>query len=1327
MLLTLGFAAVPILLHIFRKKTARRVLWGAWMFLAESLRERKRRIFLEELILLVTRTLILAFAAFAFARPFLPEMHLFGARGMSRDVVLVMDTSASMSLCRPDGKNAFSESVEEARELVRLAPKDTAFAVVDAGSEPSGGHPRILTASLFTDKKEVYAALDALKPGAGTMDVPETLAAAAEILAGGNNPAKEVVVFGDGQAYGWKTSDGPAWLAVEQLMARFKIRPSVVWRTPERPEHVTNAAIESLTPSRRIISTDRPVRFEVSVLNAGSEAVNPGDLTFKVDGALVARRSVGQILPGLAKTLDFSHLFLTNGHHEVVTELAMADDILADNCVTNPVEVLPELNVLLVNGHPDAEGFERPIAFLEAALMGGVTSRTVRASQLEKAEVFRDAAVVALCDVPMLSPRAATNLAEYVRDGGGLLVVPADRARIPFYADWKLKGENVLAAVWTNFSGRAHFVEESLTNRIDVTRRFSNADAAFVVSTFGRGRTGVYAEPFDTTWSALPSRPEFVPLAHELVYDLVSTNSVTALVDTRRRAMEGDMTPLKPDEMDAVRVHVDLSLARLKDDVLSAVLGKSFGVEIWRPFAVCVLLLMIFELLFARYVDASRRGEKPNWRLTRPDAKSVRTYLRVLALLAIAWMLLHISWVHDVTRTVHRRVAVLTDTSLSMRRYDLDEFGETNAVSRLDVATNVADRLVAGLGGRYDVESMAFGGETTDFAEALEKVLERIREEELAGCVFVTDGRLTGGAPVEAAARRFARAGAHVSTVLVGAVTNRCDAAIEAVRAPETIFLGDKARVAVTLRADALEKKKVTCRFFDGDKELDKREFDVDAESWTKEVRFQHEPDVKGVRHYRVTLETDGEDVERANNEWPVDVVVSDDRTNVLVIDRRPRWEFRYLRNLFYARDKSVNLQYVLTEPDMLSGASSTLPSASATREFGDAEAGSLPANRDEWRRFDVIILGDLPPETLTDDVAADLKFCIEERGAAVVFIAGERYLPPKFAGLALAELFPAAVTNAVGEMTAKWAVEKYPFALSPSGASHDLMRLSDSESENRTIWDSLPDWSAHLKGLTVRPGAEILAYAGDSTALADPLVVVQHRGRGKVVLLTTDETWRLRYRKGDTYHHRFWGNLLRWGAGLKLSSGNAFARIGTDRLHYTPGSDVHLAVRFTDKESMPVLDADPVAKIKLPDGREREVPLRPREDSNGIYETKLERLEAQGAYVVTVTSAQARKVLGEDFPEKLETAFSLETGFLPVEYTHLSSDDVVPKEMARLTGGQVVAVDDAASLEEAFGEGRGEVTEHVEKPLWSHPLVFFLLALPLIAVWYLRKRRGLA
>ena len=64
---------------------------------------------------------------------------------------------------------------------------------------------------------------------------------------------------------------------------------------------------------------------------------------------------------------------------------------------------------------------------------------------------------------------------------------------------------------------------------------------------------------------------------------------------------------------------------------------------------------------------------------------------------------------------------------------------------------------------------------------------------------------------------------------------------------------------------------------------------------------------------------------------------------------------------------------------------------------------------------------------------------------------------------------------------------------------------------------------------------------------------------------------------------------------------------------------------------------------------------------------------------------------------------------------------------MARLTGGKVCSADDFDDLSEAFGVAKSELVEHIEDPIWDHPLGLVVLVLAAIAVWILRKRKGLA
>ena len=1353
MLFGLVAAAAPILLHLFRKRSARRMLWGAWQFLAESMRRKRRKILIEEIILLIVRTAILALAAIAFARPFLPETGFFG--GGDKDVVIVLDCSGSMNLKRKDGTTAFDAAIEEARDLVDRSPRGVSFGLVLGGRDAE-----ILTVTPFSSKREVLKLLEGAKAGQETMDVPRALEAAGEVLSGGSHIDKEVVVFGDGQAYGWRPDDVNAWRSVEKAFANFIRRPPVVWRTLERPEGVKNAAIASVVPSRQIFGTDRPVTFTVGVVNSGSVAFSPGELSLEVDGKRVASQPVGQVLPGLSRTIPFSCSFDKPGSHTVVTTLSEGDDIASDNVVTNPVTVVDELKVLLVNGRPGLKGFERPTAYIEAALRPELKDEKVpflvkpvgiRPAELESTNVFAGVAVTILCDVPFLSERASDNLAHWTAQGGGLLAVPGERSAFSFYTNWTWRTKQVMPAAWTNFCkaaadpgkppvfdgapivGRMLFDEKAIdTNTVRIVSRMSDGEPAVISGPFHRGRIGMLAMPLDLEWTGLPARPGFVPFVHGLVYDHSAVRSVKEADGILWSAREGDVASPTADETDAISTHIDLSFARLKEDALAAVVGRGFGIEIWRPLAIVVLLLMIAEIFLCRHIDDSRAGED-----IRPQRSRVRIVLRAIAFLALAWMLAHLVWVHDRTRKVSRKVAVVVDESLSMRRYDLDASGSTNDVSRLDIATNAAVRLEAALGEKYDVESFAFGGDVTDFAAALEDIRARIPSEELAGAVFVTDGRPTAGADVEAVVRHFARQGVKISSLIVGNITNRPDLAIQDVFAPESIFLGDKVHAQVVLRADKLKGEKAVVRFLCGDRELEKENIQIDSDDWTREFRFTDEPKTNGVVHYRIALETPGRDIESANDVWPFDVAVSDDRTNVLIADRRPRWEFRYLRNLFYGRDKSVHLQYLLTEPDRLEGGEKKqLAAADATRPFGESEAGCLPAGRDAWRKFDVLIFGDLNPDSFLDEEITDIRSCIEERGAMAVFIVGDKYTPLAYAKSPLAELLPVSLTNSEGRVTAEWRHGSFPFAVTGAGYAHEIMELSESETENVRIWQSGCEWHRRLDGLTVKPGAETLAFAGDSSALKSPILVVQHRGRGRVVFLASDETWRFRYRIGDTYHHRFWGNMLRWGAGAKLRDGTAHARVGTDRIHYAPEDRVKLRVRLMDSEFLPMDGLSVSCTVRNPRGDVRTFPLRARNLANGTYEGEFAETDPVGVYRVEIECAEAQRKLGDKWPKELATSFEVKTSFEPLEYTHLSSDRVFADEMAKLTGGTVVLLSAPTNAVSSlvpvptsldFGTGRTEVVEHVENQIWDHPLAFAVLAAALILVWILRKRGGLA
>src|SRR5262249_56976700 len=77
-------------------------------------------------------------------------------------------------------------------------------------------------------------------------------------------------------------------------------------------------------------------------------------------------------------------------------------------------------------------------------------------------------------------------------------------------------------------------------------------------------------------------------------------------------------------------------------------------------------------------------------------------------------------------------------------------------------------------------------------------------------------------------------------------------------------------------------------------------------------------------------------------------------------------------------------------------------------------------------------------------------------------------------------------------------------------------------------------------------------------------LVAWQNAGLGRVLYVGLDSTWRFRYRAGDTYHHRFWGQVILWAATDRaLPVGNEAVRFGTRRPVYESGQEVEVMARL--------------------------------------------------------------------------------------------------------------------------------------------------------------------
>jgi len=773
----------------------------------------------------------------------------------------------------------------------------------------------------------------------------------------------------------------------------------------------------------------------------------------------------------------------------------------------------------------------------------------------------------------------------------------------------------------------------------------------------------------------------------------------------------------------------------------------------WPLWTIALIMAVAVEciIFLYRYEQSAVGRTKGRW----------LTALRLLALVALVWMLLQPVFSRKVNRELEQEVIVVMDDSASM---DLVDPGKT--ASRYDISKDAINEsgLFEELKGKVGVriiraarktlsegEEAAEGwDQATDLAKAMSTVLEQVPPDNLAGLVMVTDGRHNRPGRVEDIARRFGILDAPIGVVGIGSETPPRDAAILEVRSPDAIYLGDRLRVATVLKFDGYRGRRAKVLLKKGDEIVQEQVISIPQDHHREEVRFNDVPEKDGINAYTVELENLGEEFFDRNNSWQFETAITDARTNVLIVDSHPRWEFRYLRNLFYGRDKSIHLQYVLLEPDSILGQQVAPVPASAARKFGDAQATRLPESEEEWRKFDVIIIGDVPPEAIGENTWQTIQSCVTERAAFLVAIAGPRYMPHAIESGIARKLLP---VNYTPSRRTFFGTKEPPYRLilTAEGRNHPITAQSDSRLENERLWGEFPEfrWRHPVEG--VKEGASVLVVASGeddgevsvnnaddlSNALSrlaqrkerearNAILVAQQVGNGKVAMLLTDRSWRLREGVGDIYHHRFWGQLVRWGAGPNLRSGTASVRLGTDHLSYTGDDKLQITARLWDVEKNPVKDESLKAEVWRDGEKLATVQMRYVEGSPGLHKAQAGPFPGSGDYQIKLVGKKASDLLEADGEGGVSTAFRVVGAMSPVELSETTLNRPLLDTLAELSGGRVVAPEEAGQLAGLFLTGEETREELRETRLWDHWALLVLFCALLTSEWVIRRRSGL-
>ena len=480
--------ALPILIHLLNKRRFRRVDWAAMDFLLEAQKINKRRVKLEDFILLLLRCLIMALLGMFLARPFFTSDAGGLFKSARHERVILLDDSLSMN-AKSGGTTPLTEAGKAVTNwITTLASNNTgdSFTLVLA-SRPDRAVYRDepLTEDAVNQILEDIKRLDVAD---ATSQMPKALSEIEEMLDpsanGGTSVNRIVYVVSDFRSRDWAPE---AQKEVFASLKRISEESAGLYLVDAAPSgsagSADNVVVEEVAVRDKALIAGVPTEFEVTVRNRGRAAVTDLAVRLTAGEMLPIERVIDRVGPGEKGAASFTFTFSRPEDLSLIepvrlkAEIAPSDgDGLADdNTRYFPARVTQGLRVLLIDGDPSSSYGESETFFMQKALsprgraISGLDLTVVDDSELETLPLV-DYEVIYLSNVYRLAEGARQRLEDWVEAGGGLVVVLGDQIDEESYNnDLFNEGEGLLPMALTGIQGDEEGNEWALVEPQDVS------------------------------------------------------------------------------------------------------------------------------------------------------------------------------------------------------------------------------------------------------------------------------------------------------------------------------------------------------------------------------------------------------------------------------------------------------------------------------------------------------------------------------------------------------------------------------------------------------------------------------------------------------------------------------------------------------------------------------------------------------------------------------------------------------------------------------------------------------------------------------------------
>ncbi|MBI5388370.1 MAG: VWA domain-containing protein [Verrucomicrobia bacterium] len=538
----LGALAIPVIVHLLLRRRTQRLRFSTIRFFAEVEQQTKRRRKLKNWLLLAVRLLLLALIVLAFTRPYLRQDAAGANAPLRRQIVFLVDRSASMNADGPGGPHWTQAKAAITKALSALQPGDRAALVSCAA--------RCEVLSEFAPPEVIAKLVEQLQPAPTAGELGDALRLAARILA----------------LTAPRTTNS---LCIVSDLQRSSCRALASFPIPNNADVKIIPIGDLLTPNLAVadlkLQASAAAQPQATIASFSDETSKPFAAELLFDGKPATKWQI-TLAAGAQTNLALSSPRLAAGWHSAELRIRISDSLALDNARFQTLFVPEPIRLLLVEPRQVPKLFLEETFFVASALdpSHGLSNGAPTGFALEKVTPAQLTArlassssrrqeaqasaspleVVMLPGLKQVPPDAIAALKSFLDSGGGLLIFLNDAVSANFYnaelrdllpvelgqaesvkdTPWRLREFQPDAPMFAVFrqpnSGNLAIPEftrrfaANLTAGAAVRASFDDGVPLIAERRVGAGRVVWVNTSADTAWSDWPKHKTFVPWLH---------------------------------------------------------------------------------------------------------------------------------------------------------------------------------------------------------------------------------------------------------------------------------------------------------------------------------------------------------------------------------------------------------------------------------------------------------------------------------------------------------------------------------------------------------------------------------------------------------------------------------------------------------------------------------------------------------------------------------------------------------------------------------------------------------------------------------------------